>query len=420
MAVVVLILFGSAFTAPSSEITPSTFFPLETRWIAELDAPLAAAPAFDLQHAYVALRDGSLTAVRLADGEVAWSTDCETRFSPAAADGIVVVATAQRLVGLRTDDGATLWTADLRTPVSAGPVWKAGWLVTVLENGEVMALRAEDGSEFWRRQLSGSLEVAPTVSGRTVFVPIADGRVVALDLMTGDPLWEHPVGGSPREILAADDLFVGSTDNFFYRLSRDDGQLLWRWRTGADIVGRPAADPRQVMFVSLDNVLRSLDRKSGVQQWRRPLPGRPTAGPTIVDDLVLVAGVTPEILAFNIETGAPAGTLKGPAEFVVPPHVLDPSSPEAPGVIATTGDGHLLAMLRPLGPPLFSIVFPPPPLLPAPELFAPADVLPFEPLPDPPPNDLDRLDVPDVLERIDPATPPDGFESALPIVSTGL
>ena len=420
MAVVVLILFGSASTLRASEVKPSTFFPLETRWVAKLDAPLAAAPAFDLQHAYVALRNGSLIAVRLADGKVAWSTDCETRFSPAPAEGIVVVATAQRLVGLRTHDGVPLWTTDLGTPVSAAPVWKTGWLLTVLENGEVAALRSEDGSEVWRRQLSGSLNIAPTVSGKAVFVPIADGRVVALDLMTSNPLWERAVGGSPREILASDDLFVGSTNNSFYRLSRDNGQQQWRWRTGSDIVGRPAADPKQVLFVSLDNVLRSLDRKSGVQQWRRPLPGRPTAGPTIIDDLVLVAGVTPEILAFNIETGAPAGTLKGPAEFVMPPHVLDPSSPEAPGVIATTGNGHLLAMLRPMGPPFFSLVFPPPPLLPAPELFVPAEVLPFEPRPNPSPNNFaDRLDVPKIFETIEPAVPPGHVESERKTVPTG-
>ena len=381
MAIVVLMLVGTGIRAPASDVEPSPFFPLQTRWIAELEVPFAAAPVLDQEHAYVVLRDGIVSAVRLVDGETSWSTDHASRFSPAVADGVLVVATAETLVGVRPSDGLTLWTTDVGAMISAPPVWQSGWLLTALESGEIVALRAQDGAVIWRRQLSGTLSIEPTVSGRHVLVPVADGRIVALDIVTGDPVWEYTVGGSPQEILATGDLFVGSTDNFFYRLSSDDGRWLWRVRTGADIVGRPAADATQILFVSLDNVLRALDRKSGVQQWRRPLPGRPTAGPTIVGQLVLVAGVAPEILAFDIETGLPAGTLKGPAEFAFPPYVIDPASPQAPGVVAATGDGRLLAMLSPVGPPRLSIVFPPPPLLPEPDQFAPADVLPFEPLP---------------------------------------
>lgn len=410
MAIVVIVLAGAVCRLPASDIVPSPFFPLQTRWIAELEAPLAAAPAFDREHVYVALRDGMVTAVRLVDGEVSWSTEYASRFSPAVSDGVLAVATAQILVGIRSADGLTLWTSDVGATISAPPVLKSGWVVIVLESGDIVALRAEDGTEIWRRHLSGTLRVEPTVSGPHVFIPVADGRVVALDIVTGAPIWEHTVGGSPQEILAAGDLFVGSTDNFFYRLSRDDGSWLWRWRTGGDIVGRPAADASQVLFVSLDNVLRALDKKSGVQQWRRPLPGRPTAGPTIVGELALVAGVTPEILAFDTKTGFPAGTLKGPAEFAFPPYVIDPTSPEAPGVVAATGDGRLLAMLSPIGPPPLSIVFPPPPLLPEPERFAPADVLPFEPLPPQP----ERVAPADVLpfEPLPDVVPPNGDSRA--------
>ena len=397
-------LFSSTLTATDSKISPSPVFPLETRWVMELDTPLAAAPAFDLLYVYVPLRDGSLSAVRLVDGEVIWSAECETQHRLAVGADVLVAASDHTLVGIRSSDGLKLWTSDVGSTVSAAPVWNNGWLIAVLESGEVVVLRAQDGQEFWRRQLSGSLVIEPSVGGRNLFVPVADGRIVALDLVTGDQVWEHTVGGSPREILATDDLFVGSTDNFFYRLSRHNGEWLWRWRTGADIIGRPATNARQVLFVSLDNVLRALDRKSGVQQWRRPLAGRPTAGPTIVGNVVLVAGVAPSILAFDTKTGLPAGTLAVGADFFVPPHVLNLSSPAGPGIIAATGDRRLLAILRALGPPTFSITFPPAPLLPAPERFKPAEVLPFEPLPESPPASGEIL--PTGVGGLNPPEPP--------------
>ena len=368
----------------ANEDSPPTFFPLQSKWITELGEPPAAAPAHDDAQVFVPLRDGTLVAVKIVDGSIGWTTELATEFTPVVADELVIVATDQRLVGLRASDAVTLWTTDLGAPVSVAPLLTTGWLVVALESGEIVVLRASDGAEFWRDQLSGSLEVQPAIGGSTLFVPVADGRIVALELVTGHRLWEYRLRGSPRQILPLDGLFVGSTDNFMYRLSRKNGKVEWMWRTGADIVGLPAVDEHSVFFVSLDNVLRALDRDSGVQQWRRALPGRPIAGPQIVGALALVAGVAPQLLAFDTETGEPAGVLQAPSEFAVAPQVIRAPSALAPGLIVTTGDGRLSVMGSPTGPPQFLMSFPPEPLLPTPELFQPADVLPFSPLVPPP------------------------------------
>ena len=106
-------------------------------------------------------------------------------------------------------------------------------------------------------------------------------------------IWERKLGGPPNEILAIDDrLFVGSNDNFFYCLETKDGAVDWRWRTGADVVSKPMADRDHVYFVSLDNVLRSLNRRNGVQQWKKPLPFRPAWPPLQAADAVVVAGIS--------------------------------------------------------------------------------------------------------------------------------
>ena len=112
-----------------------------------------------------------------------------------------------------------------------------------------------------------------------MYVSLDNGGVVALSHMTGAVVWEQRLDGAPNQILPLDDLFVGATDNHFYRLSRLDGSIKWSVRTGGDIVGLPAVDETRVYFSSLDNMLYALNRRSGVQQWREPLAARPTAGP---------------------------------------------------------------------------------------------------------------------------------------------
>lgn len=361
----------------TGEVPTPSLFPLQERWSTDLKQSALFPPVYDNEQAYVALRDGTLAAVSLVDGSITWSAERLTQVSPTVGDGLVVVADEGILLALRTTDGAVMWSTDLGAAVSAPLVWNGGWLVAALQNGNVVILRGADGLELWRHPVLGQLDVRPSVGGRELFVPVRDGRVLAFDLETGELLWERLLGGSPQEILPLDDLFVGATDNYFYRLSRADGKMRWRWRTGGDIVGRPVVDERRVMFVSLDNILWALDRDSGVLQWRRPLVGRPTAGPQVVAEMAVVSGVSPILRAFDTRDGREAGALTGPGEFFGPAHVLRTPALLAPGLIVMTGDGYLVSLLQPTGPPQFSLDFPPPPLLPEPKRLELDYVLPL-------------------------------------------
>ena len=376
----VTILQPSRSTANATGQPPvPSLFPLQLEWMVDLGLAPVAKPVLDEDHAYVPLRDSTLTAVRLSDGKVIWSVEQPTQFSAAAGAGIVVIANATALVARRARDAQILWNVDMGSPVSAAPVWNTGWLVAVLESGEVVALRGVDGHEFWRVPLNGTLRVQPTVGGTELFVPVDDGRVVAIDLHTGDRLWERTLGGSPQEILPLDAVFVGATDNYLYRLSRRSGSVDWRWRTGGDIVGAAVVDEDHVFFVSLDNILRSLDRGNGVQRWRQPLAGRPTSGPILVGDVLLVSGVAPIIRAFDPETGRPANQLQAPGELAAPPLLLAPTADVGLRLALTIADGRLGTMRPAFGPPQFSLDFPPPPLLPGPPQLTLADVLPLQP-----------------------------------------
>ena len=358
---------------------PASIFPLEPAWTADLGQPPAAAPGYDEIQVYVPLRDGTLAAIRLGDGGTAWTSARRTGFPPAAAGGSVIVADGATLVALRAVDARPLWTREFAAPVAAAPRRAGGWLFAALATGEVAALRAADGRELWRRSLAGPLRVPPAVGGRRLFVPVEDGRLAALDLAAGTLLWERTLRGSPREVLPLDAVFVGATDNHLYRLSPEDGSLHWRWRAGGDIVGLPAVDERRLYFTSLDNVLWALDRDSGVQQWRRPLPGRPRAGPVLVGGALFVSGVSAHVRAFDRENGRPAGILSAADELGAPPH-FDPSlAGSGLRAVLLIADGRLVGMRPATGPAPFPLDFPPPPLLPVPELLAPADVLPFEP-----------------------------------------
>jgi len=235
----------------------------------------------------------------------------------------------------------------------------------------VLALRATDGQVVWQRELRSPAHAPPALAADRVYVPTTDGRIVALRIADGTPIWERRVGGSPNEILAQGDrLYAGSTDDFFYCLLTRDGQIDWRWRTGGDVIGQPVADDRRVYFVSLDNVLRALHRVSGGQEWMRPLPIRPTSGPALVGSTVAVAGQSPTIRTFNAKDGAPASDINAGAEVAAAPHVVPPVA-SLPRLLVVTRDivkgATATLQIRSIDPAATPLTAPlPNPVMPAP------------------------------------------------------
>lgn len=409
---VLLAALAVAGVAASAQETPapSPILPLEPAWSTDLGGSPSHAPAFGPEAAYVALRDGTVASVALDDGRILWCVGQPADWAPAAADDLVVVAYDRRLFALAARDGALAWTFAADAPVSAPPVWRSGWLVAGLESGDVVALRAADGLELWRRRLGAVLRTPPSIAGQRLYLPLEDGRITVLQLASGDTVWTRSVGGRPREVLALDALFVGSTDNFFYRLALDDGAIEWRWRTGGDIVGAPGIDAERVFFVAADNVVRALDRRSGVQRWREPLPLRPSDGPALVGPALAVAGVSPEVRFFDPRSGAGAGIFRAPGELAARPFLVPGLPASGTRLVVLTVDGRIAGLAAGYGPPRATLAFPPPPLLPEPARRALAEVLPVDgaPLPPPPPPVVPEAPAPGPSDAPPDAGPPPG------------
>jgi outer membrane protein assembly factor BamB len=340
--------FKSAVPAP---VASPPLFPLQVTWSAALGAPMAVPPTYTETSAYVPLRDGRVVSVDLGSGAVRWTASVAAIASPAAGNGLALVATADAIEAFQEADGKPAWRLPLDRRVTAPLFTQSGWLIAALEGGTLAAVRVADGHEMWRRELGAAVQTAPAAEGDHLFVSIADGRVAAIAVQTGQPVWQRRLNGPPaRPLAVVDRLFVGSADNFFYSIDRRDGDIKWRWRTGADIVGTAALDERQVYFASLDNVLRALDRFNGVQRWRIGLPLRPFTGPLLLGDILVVSGLSPTLNAFHTKDGSGAGEFTAEAEIVAPPHLVSDST--GAGLIILTEDGDLQRLGHSVDPPL--------------------------------------------------------------------
>ena len=304
-----------------------------------LDAGLSAPPAFKDARGYLPLEGGRLVALDLVGGRELWTATVRVAAEPVAGEGLVFVAEPDALTALREEDGAVAWRFPFAEALAVPLVWDNGWLIAANTTGSIIAFRATDGHLLWRRDIGSRPHAPPALAADRVYVPAEDGRIVALRVDTGAPVWERRLGGSPNAILALDDrLYVGSTDKFFYCVEAEKGQIAWRWRTGGDVIGVPVVDDRRVYFVSLDNILRALDRRTGAQRWKRPLPLRPIAGPLHATDLLLVAGLSPTVRAYRARDGVAAGDLPTGGEAAAQPHVVNVATLPTPLVVVVAQD----------------------------------------------------------------------------------
>jgi outer membrane protein assembly factor BamB len=310
-------------TRSADDKTPLSLFPVAPIWTLALNNALTAPPAFRDSFAVFALEGEQLAAYDLERGVQRWLINLATTVEPAIGADLVFVVTDESLVGLSRNTGAVAWTKPFGEELSVAPVVDGDRLLLSSADGAVIALRAADGSEIWRRQLPRGSSSRPAFTATRIFVPTADSFVVALDAQKGEILWRRHLGGIGHDIVESNDrLFLGDQDRYFYCLNAVNGEVEWRWLTGADAIGLPVVDDKTVYFVSLDNILRALNRGSGVQRWKTPLPFRPIAGPLRHAETLVVAGTTPQLQATSTRDGKLLGRDSAPMELSAPPYLF--------------------------------------------------------------------------------------------------
>ena len=307
-------------------------FPLAAKWTVDIPAPPVAdgVPVSDGEHVYLALLTGQIIARASADGAEVWQRDLATERPLAADGGLLFVAGTDAVHALRGTDGALAWEAPV-PPVTAPLLARGGWLI-VLSGGKVIAFRGADGTLVWQRAI-GAATVRPAMDGDRLYITETDGTVLALNVTSGNPLWEQRLHGPLTEPLAwFGYVYIGGGDRQFYCLRAKNGEIGWRWRIGAAFDVRSSADDARVYFVGLDNVLRALDRVTGVQQWQAGLKRRPVGGPVVMQDWLLVpSSSSPEIWAWTTSDGRAAGVVPTPADPSVEPEF----------VVSTTDGGQV-------------------------------------------------------------------------------
>ena len=198
---------------------------------------------------YFGSGDGHVYAVDAASGRLAWkfATGDVVHASPAYADGLVVIGSWDgRLYALDAATGVQRWAFQAgvdplmhnQQGFQSSAAIAAGTVYVGCRDAHLYAIDLRTGTEKWHVDTAGSWVVSsPAVSrGRVFFATSDSAQYHVVDATTGAPAQalgstQAYVFGSPT--VAGDTVLLGVLNGTLEARDRDDGRMLWQFRTEA-------------------------------------------------------------------------------------------------------------------------------------------------------------------------------------------
>jgi outer membrane protein assembly factor BamB len=262
--------------------------------------------------------------------------------TPVAAPGVVFTIDAQdRVAAFSAGTGEESWRTRAQERGSGdrlgsgGLAYDEGRLFVTGGGGAVLALDPGSGAEMWRSAVKAPVRSAPTVAGDRVLVLTADNQLFALDAATGAVRWRHAgvfeqagiLGGASPAATGGLAVAAYSSGEVF-GLELASGRPVWSdtvlrpRRTLAinaisDIIGDPVIDRDLVIVAGISGEMVALDVARGERVWSTNVTS--TQMPWVAGEVIYLLTERNELVCLLRNTGrirwvSPLGQLADPED----------------------------------------------------------------------------------------------------------
>jgi outer membrane protein assembly factor BamB len=219
---------------------------------------------------------------------------------------------------LDADTGKVLWKRDVGRLNASSPAYHKGRLYIVnLVPGHIVKLNAKTGKVIWKHSLPGRAESSPLVLGRTVYFGCENGYLYALSTGRGDIRWATQLGGPVKSAPAFRDgvLYVGDYGGYMNAVDAGSGKLIWQsgslgpgFGGTGEFYSTPAVAFGRVYAGNNDGRVYSYDQEDGALAWSHSTGGYVYSGPTVAQTAhtpptVYIGSFDGNIYALNAKDG---------------------------------------------------------------------------------------------------------------------
>jgi hypothetical protein len=145
----------------------------------------------------------------------------------------------------------------------------------------------------------------PIVADGKVFLGTNWGNLIAFDRETGETVWRYATGAPILGTPAYDGglVFANSMDRKCHAVAVRDGSPVWQFETGEGIWAAPVLAGGKVFVAGRDGFVYALRQQDGTLVWKAPIDGPVLATPAYADGTLFVPGGDNRVYAFQGEDG---------------------------------------------------------------------------------------------------------------------
>ena len=316
--------FCSFAPSPKPALSVSFAFPLKEEARLEYDGEINGGLRADGGKVYFSTKKGIVYAVDTVAKKITWqfAAKASILFSPAVGSGGVLFSDRDNNLYCLGLDGKLRWEKKSEEAISGEIVLNFEDAFLIMAEINLVAIEFANGNELWRLKAGSAIRTTPVFWNQQVIFGTAQGKVHFLRLpgLIG-PTFEAGEEVAGPLFVDHDRLYISLKDGSFHCLGLGSQKRLWTVKTGGYLMSLPAADEHRILFVTSNNVLFCLNKKSGNLDWWQVISSRAAFSPAIGDGQVFVAPRSPILIALK-KTGEPAGKYDAGGTLSSAPHLF--------------------------------------------------------------------------------------------------
>ncbi len=272
----------------SEEVTPGKPYRMRPYFVYSAAAAINSNPAVASQLAFAGDTSGTLSAVHILTGALAWSASVG-----GAVDSSPAVDTATRLVvagssnnkvsALAEYTGKPAWTVTTGGPVKSSPVIFHNVVYVGADNHKLYAIAEKTGKVLWTATVPGAISGSPALDTAASVLVVGDssGTVTAFHVGGTAPLkrWHASAGGAVTDglLIAQGQALVGAANGSVTSFNVATGHRNWTKALGhGSITGAMAYQAAHLYVGTASGSLTALHASNGSPMWSEHVGGRVT------------------------------------------------------------------------------------------------------------------------------------------------
>jgi outer membrane protein assembly factor BamB len=281
----------------SEEVTPGKQYRMQPFWVHSASAPIDSSPAVASQMAFAGDTSGTLTAVHILTGALAWSAspggavDSSPAVDPAA--GLVVAGSQNDKVSAYAEyTGKLAWKVTTGGPVTSSPLIYHGVVYIGAGDHKLYAIAEQTGKVRWTATVPGAIDGSPALDPATSTLVVGDASGIVTAFRVGGAApsrrWHATVGGAVKNspVIARGRVFIGAANGVVASFTVATGTHNWSKSVGHTSITGPMAYQASHLYVgAADGSITAMHVSSGSTMWSEPLAG-PVTGVSVTDGML--------------------------------------------------------------------------------------------------------------------------------------